>query len=116
VRGGVMEKPFAEIRESRPSGEERLLLVGPGGNDVGAGSAEAVHWTVGPVRHGGSVLSGEGKSKAAPGRRTPKNRRRWLGEAVGAAAEEFEEAEVAEDLELLADFGQYVTIVRMKLG
>jgi hypothetical protein len=27
-----------------------------------------------------------------------------LGEAVGARTEEFEEAEVAEDLELLADF------------
>jgi len=27
-----------------------------------------------------------------------------LGEAVGAGAEEFEEAEVAEDLELLTDF------------
>jgi hypothetical protein len=39
-----------------------------------------------------------------------------LLKAVGAAAaEEFEEAEVAEDLELLADFVADVGVVRMQL-
>jgi len=35
---------------------------------------------------------------------------------VGARAEEIKEAEVAEDLELLADFGTDVVICRMKFG
>jgi len=39
-----------------------------------------------------------------------------LSKAVGAAAEEFEEAEVAEDLELLADFVADVGVVGMKFG
>jgi hypothetical protein len=39
-----------------------------------------------------------------------------LPEAVGAGGEEFEEAEVAEDLELLADFGADVTIGGMQFG
>jgi hypothetical protein len=37
-------------------------------------------------------------------------------EAVIATAEEFNEAEVAEDLELLADFGADVAIGRMEFG
>jgi hypothetical protein len=37
-----------------------------------------------------------------------------LGEAVGARGEEREEAEVAEDLELLADFGVDVMVVRIE--
>jgi hypothetical protein len=37
-----------------------------------------------------------------------------LFEAVGAIAEELEEAEVAEDLELLADFGLDVVVVGMQ--
>jgi len=37
-----------------------------------------------------------------------------LGYAIDPAAEEFEEAEVAEDLELLADFGTDVVIVGMQ--
>ena len=36
---------------------------------------------------------------------------RRLAKAVGAGAEEGEEAEVAEDLELLADFGTQVTAI-----
>ena len=36
--------------------------------------------------------------------------------AVGARAEEFEEAEVAEDLELLADFVADMSVFRMELG
>jgi hypothetical protein len=39
-----------------------------------------------------------------------------LGEAIGAGAEESEEAEVAEDLELLADFVADVGIVGMEFG
>jgi hypothetical protein len=39
-----------------------------------------------------------------------------LGETVGAGAEKFEEAEVAEDLELLADFGLDVAVGGMELG
>ena len=39
-----------------------------------------------------------------------------LPEAVGAGAEEGEEAEVAEDLELLADFVADVGVVGMELG
>jgi hypothetical protein len=35
---------------------------------------------------------------------------------VGAGTEEFEEAEVAEDLELLADFGADVAICRIQFG
>ncbi len=44
-------------------------------------------------------------------------RGRWrgLGEAIGAGAEEGEEAEVAEDLELLADFVVDVAVVGMEL-
>jgi len=34
-----------------------------------------------------------------------------LGEAIGAGAEEIEEAEVAEDLELLADFVAHVPAI-----
>jgi uncharacterized membrane-anchored protein len=37
-------------------------------------------------------------------------------QAVGARAEEFEEAEVAEDLELLADFVADVSVVGMEFG
>ena len=37
-------------------------------------------------------------------------------DAVGAGAEELEEAKVAEDLELLADFVSDVRIVGMKSG
>jgi hypothetical protein len=39
-----------------------------------------------------------------------------LSKGIGAAAEEFEEAEVAEDLELLADFVGDVRIVGMESG
>jgi hypothetical protein len=39
-----------------------------------------------------------------------------LGEAVGAGAEELEEAEVAEDLELLADFVADMSVVGMEFG
>ena len=39
-----------------------------------------------------------------------------LPQPVRAAAQEFEEAEVAEDLELLADFGADVAIGGMELG
>jgi len=39
-----------------------------------------------------------------------------LSEAIGAFAEEFEEAEVAEDLELLADFVADVGVIGMKFG
>lgn len=39
-----------------------------------------------------------------------------LRKPVGAAAEEFEEAEVAEDLELLADFGVDVAVLRVEAG
>jgi hypothetical protein len=39
-----------------------------------------------------------------------------LGEAVGATTEEGEEAEVAEDLELLADFVADVEIVGVEFG
>jgi len=46
---------------------------------------------------------GEGKSS------------RGLGETVGAGAEEGEEAEVSEDLELLADFVADVSVLGMKL-
>ena len=42
--------------------------------------------------------------------------RQNLQQTVGAGAEEFEEAEVAEDLELLADFGADVTIDGMQFG
>jgi hypothetical protein len=41
---------------------------------------------------------------------------RSSGRAVGAGAEEFEEAEVAEDLELLADFVTDVGVVGMEFG
>ncbi len=41
---------------------------------------------------------------------------RDLGQAVGAAAEEFEEAEVAEDLELLPDFVADVAVIGMEFG
>jgi hypothetical protein len=37
-------------------------------------------------------------------------------QAVGAGAEELEEAEVAEDLELLADFVADMSVFRMELG
>jgi len=39
-----------------------------------------------------------------------------LEDAVGAAAEEFEEAEVAEDLQLLADFVVDVVVLRVEFG
>jgi len=39
-----------------------------------------------------------------------------LFQAIGAAAEEFEEAEVAEDLELLADFVANMAIGGMQFG
>jgi hypothetical protein len=39
-----------------------------------------------------------------------------LSKGIGAAAEEFEEAEVAEDLELLADFVGDVGVVGVELG
>jgi hypothetical protein len=39
-----------------------------------------------------------------------------LNEAIGGGAEEGEEAEVAEDLELLADFGADVGVVGMEFG
>lgn len=38
-----------------------------------------------------------------------------LSESVGSTAEEFEEAEVAEDLELLADFVAYVGVIGVKI-
>jgi len=41
---------------------------------------------------------------------------RPLGEAIGGGAEEGEEAEVAEDLELLADFVADVGVVGMEFG
>ena len=45
-------------------------------------------------------------------------RGRWrgLGEAVGAGTEEVEEAEVAQDLKLLADFVADVGVVGMEFG
>jgi len=58
------------------------------------------NWT---IEIGNSKL-GEGKSS------------RGLGEAEGAGAEEVEEAEVAEDLELLADFVADVGVVGMEFG
>jgi len=42
--------------------------------------------------------------------------RDWLGEAIISSPEEFEEAEVAEDLELLADFGADMLIGRVQAG
>jgi len=39
-----------------------------------------------------------------------------LAEAVGAGAEEFEKVQVAEDLELLADFVVDVVVLRVKFG
>jgi len=39
-----------------------------------------------------------------------------LEDAVGAAAEELEEVEVAEDLELLADFVVDVVVLRVEFG
>ena len=39
-----------------------------------------------------------------------------LSEAIGAVTEEFEEAEVAEDLELLADFVADMGVVGVKFG
>ncbi len=38
-----------------------------------------------------------------------------LVQAIGAAAEEFEETKVAEDLELLADFVAEVRVIRVEL-
>jgi len=45
-------------------------------------------------------------------------RGRWrgLGEAIGAGAEEFEEAEVAENLELLADFVADMGVLGVELS
>lgn len=45
-----------------------------------------------------------------------RQRNSWLFETVGATAEEIEEAEVAEDLELLADLGADVGVVGMEFG
>jgi len=39
-----------------------------------------------------------------------------LSETIGAGAEEFEEAEIPEDLELLADFVADVGVVGMNFG
>ena len=47
---------------------------------------------------------------------TEARRTRRLAKAVGAIAKEFEEAEVAEDLELLADFVIDVSIFGMEFG
>lgn len=39
-----------------------------------------------------------------------------LSKTIGAVAEEFEEADIAEDLELLADFGLDVVVVGVEFG
>ena len=48
--------------------------------------------------------------------KTGKRRAVWSGQTVGGGAEEGEEAEVSEDLELLSDFGADVGVFGMELG
>jgi len=62
----------------------------------------------------GAAFSTEGR--AAPGKRAMRTRRAACGseQTVGAWGQKFEEAEAAEDLELLPDFGLDVMIVRVE--
>jgi hypothetical protein len=65
-----------------------------------------VHWT--PEAYGKLPLA---VGKAIGGRSGA-----GLPESIGAGGEEFEEAEVAKDLELLADFVADVGVVGMEFG
>ena len=69
-------------------------------------------WFAGAGRSGGHGASREGKVKTRSLK--PEGCGTRLTQQVGAVSKKVEEAEVAEDLELLADFGSDVAIGRMK--